>query len=95
MEKKYWEYLRNVFIYIVYINICKCNYIQNNVNEFVNYGEYYNNLDLLKVLEEQNKVSNGDNGFIWILNTSVLLVANYKFFWNEVDTLRKFNGEII
>lgn len=93
--KNYWEHLKSVFVYIVYINICKCNIIQNNTCDFVNYREYYNNLDLVKVLEEQNKVSNDENGFIWILNTSVLLVANYKFFWNEVYTLRKSNDRII
>lgn len=42
-----------------------------------------NELDLVKILEEQNESSrNEENGYIWVLCTCIMFLGEYKFFWN-------------
>lgn len=44
------------------------------------YREYFERLDLTKILKEQNLVSTDqEKGFIWVLNTCVFFVAEYNF----------------
>ena len=43
-----------------------------------------NELDLVKILEEQNESSrNEENGYIWVLCTCIMFLSEYKFFWNR------------
>ena len=77
----YWQYARNLFVEIIYHNICKANRIQNNVYEIKTeqYRECFDSLDLGEILKVQNEFSNTSNGFIWVLNTCVFVVAEYNF----------------
>ena len=37
-------------------------------------------MDAMKILQEQNRCSKDEqSGFVWILNTSVLIIPNYAF----------------
>lgn len=78
----YYEYMRTVFAQIIAHNICKANKIQR--------GEYniekgmlqncFETLEFEQILKEQNQVSRDElNGFVWVLNTSVFFVPDYKF----------------
>ena len=81
----YWEKLREIFIYIVGINIEKGIAIQNGfeISED-SIKEMYSNLDWTKILEEQNRVSSDEcTGIIWVLCTCITLLAEYKVYWNE------------
>ena len=66
---------------IIYHNICKANRIQNNVYKIKpeQYRECFDSLDLGEILKVQNEFSNTSNGFIWVLNTCVFVVAEYNF----------------
>lgn len=81
-RQNYWEYMRDIFRQIIYHNICKANWIQNR-QYFIEQNQYkqcFEGLDLTKILEVQNKSSKDvDTGFIWVLNTCVLFVAEYQF----------------
>ncbi|MCD8378878.1 MAG: hypothetical protein LUC95_00810 [Lachnospiraceae bacterium] len=80
--ESYWEYARDMFKQIIYHNIWKANYIQNNQNviDERQYKSCFEQLDLTKILQIQN-ISSRDisTGFIWVLNTCVLIVAEYNF----------------
>ena len=66
---------------IIYYNICKANCVQNGVYriEQGNYRAVFENLDLEKILEKQNDLSGVEDGYIWVLNTCVFIVADYNF----------------
>lgn len=76
----YWEHLRRIFIGIIIANIQKAHKIQfgsNHINSDLK--EFFEELALTVILKEQNKCSEGDYGFVWVLNTCVLLVPDYNF----------------
>lgn len=78
----YWQYMRYLFIEIVYHNICKANRIQNNQYdiEMEQYKECFYNLELAEILKIQNMVSQSKtNGYIWVLNTCIFIIADYNF----------------
>lgn len=76
----YWEYMRHVFQKIVYYNICKASHIQNKEIYNQELRTQYENINLLKILNVQNEVSqNLETGFIWILSTCVLLIPDYNY----------------
>jgi hypothetical protein len=77
----YWQYVRNLFVEILYHNICKANRIQNNIYdiELGQYKQCFESLDLGEILNVQNAFSKTSNGFIWVLNTCVFVVADYNF----------------
>lgn len=78
----YWEYTRNIFRQIIRHNICKANRIQYDQYQIEEdtYKDCFENLDLTEILKIQNSVSkNESTGFIWVLNTCVLFVAEYNF----------------
>lgn len=77
----YWQYVRNLFVEIIYHNICKANRIQNNVYDIdlKQYKSCFESLDLGEILKVQNTFSNASSGFIWVLNTCVFAVADYNF----------------
>lgn len=79
--KTYWQYVRDLFVEIIYHNICKANRIQNDVYniEPEQYKECFESLDLGAILNIQNTFSNTSSGFIWVLNTCVFVVADYNF----------------
>lgn len=82
----YWNYMRTVFAQIIYHNICKANRIQNNVAQIEEsqFKTCFYELDLTDILEIQNDVSRDQEiGFIWVLNTCVFLIGEYKFFWKQ------------
>ena len=77
----FWQYVRDIFVEIIYHNICKANRIQNGVYdiELEQYKECFESLDLGIILREQNAFSSIDTGYIWVLNTCVFVVADYNF----------------
>ena len=79
-QQSYWQYMRSIFVEIIYHNICKANRIQKGVYdiEYEQYKECFESLDLRIILNEQNSFSTG-KGFIWVLNTCVFVVADYNF----------------
>lgn len=82
MGVTYWNYMRQIFVQIIRHNICKANQIQNEQYHIEDglYKQSFESLDLLKILGKQNMVSQDiQNGFIWVLNTSVFFVAEYNF----------------
>ncbi len=80
-NKTYWQYVRDLFVQIIYYNICKANCVQNGVYriERGNYRAVFENLDFEKILEKQNDFSGVEDGYIWVLNTCVFIVADYNF----------------
>lgn len=81
-RKTYWMFMRNIFQQIIIHNIIKAYKIQREQEQIeqYKYKDYFEKLDLVEILKEQNK-SSGDlqNGFIWVLNTCVFLVAEFNF----------------
>ncbi|WP_316631830.1 hypothetical protein [uncultured Ruminococcus sp.] len=87
-EENYFSYLRSVFFTIIIANIRKASKLQGRdysmgIEDLKDF--YYDNLCYLDILSKQNNDSrNAANGFIWVINTSIFIVANYKFFWREI-----------
>ncbi len=82
LSLSYWEYLRCVFSEIIIHNICKANKILGgNFNiEAGSLKEQFQQLSDIQILKNQNTASHDvATGFIWVLNTSVLFVAEYNF----------------
>lgn len=86
--QSYWEYMKYVLSEIIIHNIRKANYIQEDRYD-ISEDEWYdcfNNLDFHTILMKQNLSGcSRVDGFIWVLNTCVLLVAEYRFFWRELS----------
>ena len=80
-KKTYWQYMKNLFVEIIYHNICKANHIQSGLYniESEQYRGCFENLDLEIILEKQNELSRTVPGYIWVLNTSVFVIADYNF----------------
>lgn len=82
----YFEYLKLIFINIIHSNIRKANYILGGSFEITNAqlkDIYFDHIELSKILDKQNVVSNDFNtGFVWVLNSSLFIAANYKSFWD-------------
>lgn len=80
-EQSFWTYLRKIFQQIIIHNICKANKIQNG-NYYIDqkyYKKYFEKLDFSAILQIQNMESQKDNGYIWVLNTCVFIIAEYNF----------------
>lgn len=81
-QLSYYEYMRTIFVHIIVHNICKANKIQRgeyHIEENL-LQECFETLELEQILIEQNQVSRDEeNGFIWVLNTCVFFVPDYKF----------------
>lgn len=80
----YWQYMRNVLRKIAVYNILKADYIQHktqNTDEDDNsYRRHYENIDFLNILNIQNELSRDrQNGYIWVLNTCIMYIAEYNF----------------
>ena len=79
-NRTYWEYMRKVFQEIVCHNIRKAAKVQKiDVNEN-DIRKQFDRIELFEILNIQNEVSrNLEKGFIWVLSTCVLLIAEYNF----------------
>ena len=78
----YWQHIRTMFQEIIRHNICKAYKLQEGSYEIADpkYRECFNELDFIKILLYQNKESREiSSGRIWVLNTSVLFVAEFNF----------------
>lgn len=81
-RKSFWEYVRTIFQQVIFHNICKANKIQNGEYriEGEEYRKCFDELSFAEILKKQNKCSRDmKNGFIWVLNTCVFIVADYNF----------------
>ncbi len=77
-NKSYYEYMREVFKQIVLHNIIKGSKIQNINSD--NNKSLFELLDLNKILNIQNSVSRDTlTGYIWVLNTCVFIIPDYRF----------------
>lgn len=81
-EKNYWQYMRKMLSEVIKQCICKARKIsgftyETSLDEMEN---AFRNLDMCKILDEQNASSRDEiNGKIWVLNTSVFIVPDYKY----------------
>lgn len=78
----YWQYMRKMFIEIILHNISKASYITNGNYELQKdqFELYFKNMRLEQILLLQNEASRDvQNGYIWVLNTCVFIVADYRF----------------
>lgn len=86
----YFYYIRVLLKTVIECNIRKANKLQGgsydiSIDELKEY--YYDSISYIDILVKQNNDSRDPStGLIWVLNTSILLVANYKFFWREIDS---------
>ncbi len=80
----FWSKLREIIVYVAACNIQKAWNIQQKSIKEENLKECYDELDLVKILEEQIESSrNEENGYIWVLCTCIMFLGEYKFFWNR------------
>lgn len=88
--KSYFSYIRDVFMIITESNIRKALMIQGDdyhIDSEQLDDYYYEKMNLSEILKKQNKESrNKQTGFIWVLNTSMYIISNYKFFWREFNS---------
>ena len=77
----YWQDTRNLFVEIIFHNICKASLILYGNYDIApeQYREKFESLDLVGILEKQNEFSSMRNGYIWVLNTCVFIIADYNF----------------
>lgn len=80
----YWEYMKELFRNVILINVDKAYRVQYGKDAYdsctLTYKEKYDVLNEQDILAEQNKESrNIKNGYIWVLNTCIMLVAEYNF----------------
>jgi hypothetical protein len=88
--KSYFSYIRDIFMIITESNIRKALMIQGDdyhIDSEQLDDYYYEKMNLSEILKKQNKESrNKQTGFIWVLNTSIYIISNYKFFWREFNS---------
>lgn len=82
----YFQKIRNIFTYIISINIKKAIKLQGNPkNNSDSIKEQFQNIDWNDILEMQNNASKDDeNGIIWVLSTAVTFLTEYKFYWSKI-----------
>ncbi|MDO4466489.1 MAG: hypothetical protein Q4C49_05710 [Bacillota bacterium] len=77
-NKSFLMYSRSVLNRIIQYQICKADRIVTNDDRFTDYLIKYKDIDYQSILSIQNRVSSDEEaGFIWVLNTCVLLVPEY------------------
>ena len=86
--ENYFDFIRKLFNKIIICNIKKAYKLQSdtfNIGTNLIKDIYFDELNLIDVLSKQNEASRDiTTGIIWILNTSIFIVANYKFFWKRI-----------
>ena len=78
----YWQYMRKMFIEIIMHNISKASHIADGNYELQKdeFEIFFRNMRLDRILALQNDASRDvQNGYIWVLNTCVFVVADYRF----------------
>lgn len=78
----YFEYMANEFCKIICMSIRKANRIQTGDYDVPNthLKQVLLKLDAMEILKEQNRRSkDAKTGFVWVLNTSMLIVPDYAF----------------
>lgn len=76
----YTEFMRKELSKIIFRNIRKANYIQNGNYDILDdeLKEKFYQLNFSDILNKQNKAGRSrKNAFVWVLNTSVLIVPDY------------------
>lgn len=75
----YYDYVRKTFQQIIKQNILKAYKIQQGTTSNLTLTETFHSIDLLRILHKQNQASNlpDPDSFIWILNTCIMLIADY------------------
>lgn len=75
----YRERLREILRSLMYNNICKASYVQNGVFDVAisDAAEVFLSLENGRILEKQNECSRESSGFVHVLNTGVLIAADY------------------
>ena len=87
----YFQKIRRIFAYIISINVKKAIKLQNNHDNVDSIKEQFQNIDWRKILEVQNNASKDkETGIIWVLNTAVTIMTEYKFFWNNFQRKDSF-----
>lgn len=84
----YWTYMRRRFAEIIRYNICKANWLTGGAYHLADNAlrEAYEALSLSAVLKRQNTDSaDVQQGYIWVLNTCLFFVADYRFSLIEPD----------
>lgn len=80
--KNYWEHMRSIFQQLILINIEKAFRVQYGKEVWSCCGlsekEKYDAIRFIDILGNQNAVSSHE-GFIWVLSTCIMLVADYNF----------------
>ena len=74
--------MRHVFQRVISLNILKGYKIQKDIGNVIEEKcqAYFEELNDLEILEKQNALSrDSEGGYIWVLNTCILLVAEYRF----------------
>lgn len=88
--KSYFSHIRNRFMIITENNIRKSVAIQGgnyHIDKELLDDFYYDEMDFTTILNTQNDDSRDLlTGFINILNTSIFIISNYKFFWRELKS---------
>ncbi len=80
----YWQKLRYIFMYIIDISIKKTIKLYGFNESVDNIKEKFAEIDWSKILEVQNDASRDDEtGIIWVLNTAITFLSEYKFYWNK------------
>lgn len=77
-NESFWDFMKKIFKKIIQFHICKADSIVSNDFGLQDYAGRYYNIDYQEILDVQNQASRDDLlGFIWVLNTSILLVPDY------------------
>lgn len=78
----YYDFMQKVLCRIICMNIRKANMVQGGIYELMpeQMNDVFADLDFVKIVEQQCECSNdAQQGFIWVLNTSVFFVPDYSF----------------
>jgi hypothetical protein len=87
-ESTYYEFMKKELCKIICMSIRKANMVQGADYELQTeqLKEIFTDLDYLKIVDEQcNCSSDAQQGFIWVLNTSVFFVPDYSFDFVELS----------
>lgn len=82
--QSYWQYMRGLFQYIIKLNIRKAIKIQDcrsSVYTSDDLRSLFEKVNFTTIVKEQNNVSRDSvYGYIWVLNTCLIFVADYSPF---------------
>ena len=87
LKYDYWKYVKTVLMHMARKNILKAYIISKGIQisecKNIVLSDMYMETDYNVVLEKQNIASNqAEKRFIWVLNTFITILGEFKFFWN-------------